>query len=276
MLEFFGVDISKEQSTGFDGEKFLTRTVNEPLKGELEACERESKIIKSKATPSVLSTVLVYLFPIIAVIGLYIVGINIDDNGLYTAYRNYNWLFFVTGASIIVWLILFIMRAAKRRTALYGERKRLNDELTEKLIKKLREELSIPDTALNIDIMSYEYRPIEKQNALTDMIAATNCFIHMGNEFLSIFDFGGRYDIPLQYIKQLRPVRSEKTFINGWNKTEPPTSEQYKKYKVVLERDGAVTISGYVEMLVEEPDGTAYRVMFPNYEDELLRFLGLR
>ena len=135
-----------------------------------------------------------------------------------------------------------------------------------KFTKRAKYILGIPNDALEADVLGFEYS-IKKGKAVTTNayeFIPLEMYIYTDNEKLYFSDGVTVFAINLSEITKMTKI-SRKTMLEFWSKKESIHSKKYKKYKMVMNKHGAVAIKYYYSIKISNIDGE-YEILVPPYE----------
>ena len=153
------------------------------------------------------------------------------------------------------------------------------NDLNERFMKlraACRENLSVPDSAKEIDVFVNYYRI---KNGKRKWVAPSgknvyiNCLMcaYRDDDAICFCDDGAVWRIPVQKILRLETVNKRRAFV-GWNKQQPFNKGTYKPYKIRANDAGILSVKPCYALRIL--DGTEeLEILFPAYEYETLSAL---
>ena len=138
---------------------------------------------------------------------------------------------------------------------------------SEVIDKKCREELNIPDDALDVDYLWEVNEPETKK--LFDFYNQ-EMFTYIQDESLCIATLSEVYKIPLTEIKEVIKTDTKYKFFN-WNKANEPKNNKYNDCKVIVE-DAIYYKVKACQINIENSLGN-YFIVIPEYEYQVIKEL---
>ena len=139
----------------------------------------------------------------------------------------------------------------------------------EQTADEAQKQLSVPDNALQTDILAYSYRlkngkekPIP--TSFCNYILLNSLVFTEGNMFC-IYDYSSVYGIPMDEITAIRKHK-KRTTVSGWNKMATPDDPAFKAFRVQMNAYGMIFLPPCsVTVRHGEED---YEFLVPSYEAE--------
>ena len=267
MKPFLGIDLTTNRKNDlFNGAEFLAQTPSVALANMLEdSSEKAEKTIETAKLP--------FLFSIIQFVCgfaalMITAGILKADVSLAEGYHTAPWLYWIAGICAIVWLVLWLLSKQKAKTVLEAEESEQTFSHLEGTADAIYKELSVPDDAKDVDILSFFYKikngemkPVEKAFA-THINPEFKIFTDEENLYLANLE--GKYAFPLSSIVKIHTVNKHIRFV-GWNKEEKFNKGIYKQYKLTEDNYGSIHCKQY-HILEINHQGESYGIYFPCYE----------
>ena len=142
-----------------------------------------------------------------------------------------------------------------------------DEEAEEAEAKRVRAELSIPDDARDMDILSFFYRedengpfPIKPFDFMT-----LEMFAFADGECVHVADYNDVYSISKSSIKGIEKIEKETTLL-GWSKDESFDSPEYAEYGIKENDEGFIVIPYYYSVRIEDEE--EFELLIPPYEAE--------
>lgn len=269
MKPFLGVDITEDKNNErFNGEEFNIQKPSEAYRESFEkAAENQLELDKKAKLPLPLRIIQ----GVTGFAGLIILaGIFKSDLELTEAYNNAPVFFWICGASLAVWFVLYMLSKKKAKATYSSEEGNLTASRLDKAMETIFAELGVPETAVQTDILSFTYKLKEGEvEPKTPPLGTTpfnnliyRAYVHNG--CLCLTNLDGRNEIPLEEIKEIRTVK-KKIMLPEWNKETPYNKGEYKQYKLAADKGGFVHVKPY-HILVFEHNGEEWGIYFPCYE----------
>ena len=213
----------------------------------------------------------------VTVIGGLVKGVTTSEgrllDNLKEGFANAPYLFIIGPVFLLVFAVLAIYGKRMDKTAFESEEL---EELTEEgdaLLAEIKAELSIPDDALQLDVLCYPYKVKKNGDVRPYNDFATHTpfemFVYKADESLCIANCESVYKIPLSQITGIEK-RDEKIKLMCWNKEEEINSEKYEHYKMSIDNFGIVHAKGYYSIMISSDFGE-YFIDVPSYEIDAFR-----
>ena len=269
MKPFLGIDLTlNKKNEQFNGNEFLVQKPFSALSSALEAStDKAEKTIDTSKLPLPFR-IMQFVCGIAAL--LIAAGILKADVSLAEGYHNAPWLFWTGGICAVVWLILWLWSKQKSKSVLETDESAQTFSHLEGTASAIYKELSVPDDAKNMDILSFFYKI--KDGEIKVHEKGMQVFQYFNPEFkifadeenLYLVNLEGKYAFPLSSIVQIHTVKKH-IRIAGWNKDENLNKGIYKQYKLTADSYGCVHCKQY-HILEIDHQGESYGIYFPNYE----------
>lgn len=269
MKPFLGVDITEDKDNeSFNGEEFNIQKPSDAYRESFEkAAENQLELDKKAKLPLPLRIIQ----GVTGFAGLIILaGIFKSDLELTEAYNNAPVFFWICGASLAVWFVLYMLSKKKAKATYSSEEGNLTSSRLDKAMETIFAELGVPETAVQTDILSFTYKlkdgEIEPKAPPLGTTPFNNLIYraYIQNDCLCLTNLDGRNEIPLEEIKEIRTVK-KKIMLPEWNKETPYNKGEYKQYKLAADKGGLIHVKPY-HILVFEHNGTEWGIYFPCYE----------
>ena len=267
MKPFLGIDLTtNKKNEQINGTEFLVQTPSAALANTLEdSSEKAEKTIETAKLP-LLFRIIQFICGIASL--MITGGILKADVSLAEGYHNAPWLYWTAGICAVVWLVLWLLSKQKAKTVLEAEESEQAFSHLEGTANAIYKELSVPDDAKEIDILSFFYKikngemkPVEKAFA-THFNPEFKIFTDEENLYLANLE--GKYAFPLSSIIKVHTVNKHIRIV-GWNKKEKFNKGIYKQYKLTEDNYGSIHCKQY-HILEINHQGESYGIYFPCYE----------
>lgn len=269
MKPFLGVDITEDKNNErFNGEEFNILKPSDAYRESFEkAAENQLELDKKAKLPLPLRIIQ----GVTGFAGLILLaGIFKSDLELTEAYNNAPVFFWICGASLAVWFVLYMFSKKKAKATYSSEEGNLTSSRLDTAMENIFAELGVPETAVQTDILSFAYKikddKIIPETPPLGMTPVNNLIYraYVQNGCLCLTNLDGRNEFPLEGIKEIRTVK-KKIILPDWNKEISHNKGEYKKYKLSTDKNGFVHVKPY-HILVFEHNGEEWGIYFPCYE----------
>ena len=267
MKPFLGIDLTTDKDNEqCNGTEFLVQATSAALANALDASsEKAEKTIEAAKLP-LLFRIIQFICGITAL--LIASGILKADASFAEGYRNAPWLYWTAGICAVIWLILWLLSKQKAKTVLETEESAQTLSHLESTARAIYQELSVPDDAIDIDVLFFFYKikngeikPVE-QAFVTYFNPEFKIFTDEENLYLANLE--GKYAFPLSSIVKIHTVKKH-IRIAGWNKEVKFNKGIYKQYKLTTDNYGCIHCKQY-HILEIHHQGESYGIYFPCYE----------
>ena len=273
MKPFLGIDLTtNKKNEQMNGLEFLVRTPSAALSSTLEhSSEKAEKTIEKAKLPLPLRIgQSVSGFAALIIAG----GILRADVSLAQGYRNAPGLYWIAGICAILWLILWLISKQKAKAVLETDESAQTFSHLEGTASAIYKELSVPNDAKEIDILSFFYKI--KDGEIKVHEKGMQVFQYLNPEFkifsdeenLYLANLEGKYAFPLSSIKKLHTVKKH-IRIAGWNKEEKYNKGIYKQYKLTTDNYGCIHCKQYYILEIDH-QGESCGIYIPCYELPIL------
>ncbi|MDE5763850.1 MAG: hypothetical protein K2I00_02665 [Ruminococcus sp.] len=273
MKNLFGVNVSdSENSSGFDGEIFITDTLPQYIEKKLDDSFEQREQFEKKASLPVLLSVIKTISFFCAV--CITIGILKSDVSFSEGYRNAPALFW---AAPICWIIFFTLKIfgyfRVKKTA-ESEDFVSHMESTVNAFHEAGEYLKIPENSPEIDVLMFQYTEkdgkIKHKNSSVCSHFNQSVSVYVKNDSLCMSDVRIVMKIPLSSLKNARIQKKKASFPN-WNKELPFNSPEYKKYKITSNNQD-IYYSQYYSVSIQDIKGE-FEFFVPAYDIDTLKNL---
>lgn len=193
-----------------------------------------------------------------------------EGTSLSKGYHNAPYLFYIFGACLIIFLILFVMaRYLDRKGGKDPELQLIAQEI-ENTVSESFESLGVPAEAAEISVIVYLFKVKKgKRKPFSPFVSfnAHEMKIYSDGEKLYLADIDCVTAIPFSDVKQISENKKRIQF-NEWTKNESFRSKKYKPYKIRAFQYG-FSVKTY--SLRINSGGTEAEIIIPNYDLEILK-----
>lgn len=185
-------------------------------------------------------------------------------------YRNAPYLFWVAGICAAIWLVLWTWSKQKAKTVLETDESIQTFSDLDKVACTIFDELSVPDDAKSVDILSFFYKTKDGNIKMqTKGMQTALCFnpefkVFADTQNLYLANLDGKYAFPLYSIIAFHTIKKRISMI-GWNKEEPFNKGFYKQYKLTANNYGNIFCK-YYHILEVNHQGETFGIYIPCYE----------
>lgn len=269
MKPFLGIDLTlNKKNDQFSGNEFLVQKPSSALSNSLEVSTDKAEETIDKSKLPLPFRIVQFVCGIAAL--LIATGILKADVSLAEGYHNAPWLYWSAGICIGVWLVLWLWSKQKAKTVLETEESEQTFSHLEGTASAIYKELSVPDDAKDIDILSFFYKV--KDGEIKVQEKGMQVFQYFNPEFkifadeenLYFANLEGKYAFPLSSIVKIHTVKKH-IRIAGWNKDEKYNKGIYKQYKLTTDNYGCIHCKQYYILEIAY-HGDSYGIYIPCYE----------
>lgn len=269
MKEFFGIDVTQSATNEvFNCQPFLKQQVPPAQAAALDAAAKDLETQGKKAELPVVFRILylVVLFGVVSVVGGLVRGIG--NVGIYKAYENAPWIFYLAGGLIVALVVMLLWKRSRSQKAVSGDDFRDATRRHAAEVAACYGALGVPQNAPTVDVMGCKYRI---KNGKTKLVTS-GYFQYINPEmrlftadgFLCLADCQNLYAIPFTEIRALRKINKSVSLMS-WNKEDHFDFGRYAQYKITAGSYGNITIKPYYALEISH-DGQEYVLHFPCYE----------
>jgi hypothetical protein len=281
MKPFLGIDLTPNQKNEqMNGEEFVVAKPNLSLTRSLESTsENVDETIEKSKLPLPIRIGHWTCGTVGALVAIGIIKALGGEDGvtLSQAYQNASWLFWLSGACLVVWALLKLVSMRKEKNVLETEESSQAFNNLDKTCEAILADLKVPQDSREIDILSFFYK-VKNDNIKVcekglQIAPYINPIFHIftDSENLYLANLEGKYAIPLSQIKAIKSIK--KTIrITEWNKDEAFNKGIYKQYKLSEDDFGCIICKGY-HILEFEHENELWGIYFPCYELPLIEEL---
>ncbi len=274
MYNLFSVCRTRAGEMRSDDDEFVVARQDAAGMARVRALKEQGAALRKKIMP-VRLTALIIIFMVAGMVSVTAYFEIASETGFAEAWRNVRWLIAagVPLLALTALLLFFFVRRVRRIMASPAVREYL--ERAERETIALKEALGVPADASALDVIAYVYREGRQKKP----ISATGRFLTRSHTLLeyNVFVRGDRLcfadaervvGVPLSMLVATYP-RRKRVIVDDWNKSEPATSKQYKKFASSAS-DGSTVIRSYLALHLAGSRGE-YEIWIPAYEAETLQ-----
>ncbi|MBP3691856.1 MAG: hypothetical protein J6I80_01280 [Clostridia bacterium] len=276
MIPVFGIDVTEnKENDQWNAQVFLAAKPSDELKQSLD---KESDIafdtVFKKVELPLVFRILQWIF---GLAGLCITmacarTVLEDDISIKQIYAQLPWLFWLAGASIVIWAVITFFAKRKEKAVMESDEREQNISRIDSLSTSIYAELGVSEETDEVDVLSFEYKikdgeikPYKK--ALEDMVYTNYCFnIFADDENVYLASLDGKFKFARTSLKTIHKINKKIMFF-PWNKDEDYNKGEYKKYKMHEGEMLNIYAKGYY-VLEFERNGESWGIYFPEYELE--------
>lgn len=270
MKPFLGVNVTNDpQNETLNGEEFIVAKAPAALSQELDKNTDEviALILKpALPLPAEIAQWVSGLIGIVGVIFVTLLTVAEESFQLSSAYKAMPWIFWLIGASLIVFGVLTYIghKREKARTHRTSEHRHV-------IAADIRREFGVPVDAVEVEVLSFHYKnygdklllqkPSEPDEADYDNFVF-DAFVRDGDLYLA--DLEDCYKIPLSAFRAIRRV-DETIIVSDWFKDGDHDKGDYKLYGLTLDKEFRLIMPFYYILELEYGQET-WGLWFPCYE----------
>ncbi len=274
MKPFLGFDLTEnKKNEQYNGEELLKVKTTEAQKTAFENAVDDNLELVDKAK---LPLIFRIAEAVCGIGGLLLAGGIVrawgdsDDMTFARMYENVPWIFWVSGALFVIYLILKLIGNKKAKAVLESDEGNLKKSRLDSAVNRIYAELGVPDSTAETDILSFGYKIKNGEIAAKTRGFETTPYNNLiyrvfsdGNS-LCLVNMDGRVEIPLSDIKGIKTVKKHIT-LSDWNKDTPFNKGEYKQYKLTTDNYDRVHCKKY-HILEFTYGGEEWGIYFPCYE----------
>ncbi|MBQ8400071.1 MAG: hypothetical protein IJX08_08960, partial [Clostridia bacterium] len=269
MKPVFCIDVTENKDNEtINGGEFVIKTVSKERSEKMEDALERAMDTEEKAKLPLPCQIIEW---ICGSAGLLIASVSIGaclEIGFTTAYQNAPYFFYIAGACLIVWLILFLLSKKREKEVLDDTTVRNTEQELDANSKAIYDELGVPSDAPNCDILTFTYKIKNgeikvKNNGVVDYLNI-DTRVYLQDGCLCISDLEEVHAFPLAELTGIQTV-NKRISVPLWNKEEAHNKGEYKKYKMTQNDAGFVCFKPY-HILTLMHEGEEHGIYFPCYE----------
>ncbi len=275
MKKLFGFDVTESaENAVIDGQVFCTKHIAPEHEAELEELNRKNDDFEKESVLPLPLRILSTIFT-----GLFVIAVTVDvrllfdilagDLTISQAYHNAPFIFYAEAVVIVLFAILTAAKIKQSKKVFQSTDYADHTGSLNLAIDESFRQLGIPENASVIDVLMSKYRI---KNGKEKQIAFFNYnfinvpkYVYIENACICFADAYEVLEIPLSSVKSIKKVKKRAMFPN-WNKNDPPSSKNYKKYKIAMNNQN-VYYAHYYSVLIEDIRGD-FELFIPNYDIE--------
>lgn len=205
-----------------------------------------------------------------AVIFLGTVNAVIDGASFSQAYKNAPYLFYICGASLLIFLLLWGISRYLIRKGEKDPQLQIVAQQVENTVSESFESLGVPAEAAEISVIVYLFKIKKgKRKPFSPFVSfnAHEMKIYSDGEKLYLADIDSVTAIPFTDIKEIAENK-KRSQITEWTKDESFRSKKYKPYKI---RSNGYCYFVKTYSLKLNSDGEESEIIIPNYDLQVLQ-----
>lgn len=277
MKPFYGIDNTHDaENEKENGEEFLIQKPDEYLYAEYDRVVNSvfTDIKKSLKLPLFLKVVQFISLTVGACIFSMLFEYFVSDENAKFETSDILLIFIMIICVVIFVVLNFIIKALNKREDA-SEEQHLQSKKVQGAYQQLLNNLGVPQDALNIDILSFNYKnekdmiKIDKCGMSVPMFYNMEFHIFKDNKNFYLAIDSGKYAFKLSSIKTIHKTE-HKNALFLWNKNVSYNKGKYKQYKMKEDKMGNIRCKAYYILEIEE-NGELYGIYFPEYELETVK-----
>lgn len=273
MKPFLAIDLTNSRKNSeLNGNEFLVQETTQAMVQALNTSVDDAEETMEKAKLPLAIRIFHWLCGTLAWFGT-IVILSIfasEETNISEAYEYVPWVFWLTGACIIIWAILKLLSIKKEKSVIESAESSNTISKVDKACDSIFADLGVPDDARDVDILFFYYKEKNgKIKACEKGLQFVPYFnpvfkIYADEENLYLACMDGKYAFPLSSLKAIHTI-NQKIGIPAWNKEQAPNKEPYKQYKMTMANNGCIYFKPYYILEIEFV-GESFGIYFPCYE----------
>ena len=274
MKPIFCIDVtSDKKNEALNGAEFITRTTS---KQKLEKYETSQESLEETVKKSEIPLWLQIVRSICGIFFLIVLGATAKA-GLNKAMKNAPFLIIIGAICGIVWLTLVIISKMKSKKVLKEENADQKTEDINKDIKSIHNELRVPESALDVDVLIFKYKVKDGKICPFASGFQTTAYINLDvkayveEDKFCIADLENVYSFDKSELMGITTVE-KRISVPVWNKKEDPRKGIYKPYKLTVNNLGDVFFKPY-HILNISHNSQSFGIYFPCYDLEAFETL---
>ena len=273
MTNLFGVDVTKrpdgeapDGSEEIAGKAFILREISPETSQKLEKALEKQNQFEKDAAPRWMRRVFNLL---LMTAGVLTIGIlkSLRNVTLAEGYRNAPILFSCAATAWVLTAFFAVFRRKRMRNTIESDELADHVEQVTALLEQVRQELKIPEDCPQADILMDRFVMKDGQAKHKDFglfgYLNLGMYIFREDDLLCLASNYEVVGVPLSSLTGIEPKKGKVSF-PSWNKEEPPKSEPYKEYKIVINGQGVYWTHCY-SIAIRDYRGE-FEVLIPNYE----------
>ncbi len=275
MKPFLGIDITNDKHNEQEnGKEFLVAEPSSALAQSLETSLEDGLggVLEKAKIPLALRIIQVVCGFVggVSLVGLLKAIGGEDGVSLAQGYQNAPWLYWGTGACLLVFAALTWVGKKKEKAVLESDESEMVFNNLNAVSDAIYRELQVPESRKSVDILSFRYKikndEMKVCESLTDLAPYENSEydMYVENDALCMVDLRGKYALPLSSLRRIQMVK-KRIAVSDWNKEEEPNKGVYKPFKLSADDNGCVHMKSY-GILEFEHNNELWGIYFPCYE----------
>lgn len=246
-------------------------------KADSGVCERQENVMlkvgefQKKYSLPLYFRIIMYICGIAAAI-IFLGTLNavIDGASFSQAYKNAPYLFYICGACLLIFLLLWGISRYLIRKGEKDPQLQIVAQQVENTVSESFESLGVPAEAAEISVIAYIFKIKKGKEKPASPFMKFNVHemkIYSDEEKIYLADIDCVTAIPFSDVKQISENKKRIQF-NEWTKNESFRSKKYKPYKIRAFQYG-FSVKTY--SLRINSGGTEAEIIIPNYDLEILK-----
>lgn len=274
MKPFLAIDLTNnKKNEEYNGQEFI---IQKPPEAAINAFERSQEEAEEAITESKLPLPIRVIQWICGALGAMLtVGIlkalgGEDGVSLTEAYANADWLFWLAGGCLLIWLILKVISNKKEKAVLESDESEQIFSHVDTSGDNIFAELAVPADAKEVDILSFFYKVKDNNIKVREQGLQPVPYINLvykvfiDSENLYLANLDGKFSFPLSSFQSIRTVNKNIGAFSR-NKDEKPNKGVYKQYKITVDKYDCIHFKPY-HILEFSHGSEIWGIYFPCYE----------
>ncbi|MBQ9736633.1 MAG: hypothetical protein IJV96_07605 [Clostridia bacterium] len=284
MKPIFGINVTKnKKNEEYNGKEFLVQALSAEVQAALDHTDESIETLEKNTSLPLVWRIVKWIAGVMALIllGGFFRGLADGDITLAQAYDNAPAVFWIFGAALVIFGVLFMTERGMQKDAETSGEVAKVAHVAETAANRMFDELGVPSGAVETDVFLFFYR--EKDGKIKTWTKGMQLFEYFSlvvkafadEENLYFARADGKFAFPLASCVGIRTV-NKRCMISEWNKEISFDEGEYKKYKLTMNQYGCVICRAY-HILELMHEGETYGIYFPSYELPVIEALtGLR
>lgn len=276
MKPFLGIDVTNDKKNEqMNLEEFLVFKPSEALSQSMEDYSEDAiDVVFEKTKLPLIARILQWIF---GLAGLCITmacarTVLEDDISIKQIYAQLPWLFWLAGASIVIWAVITFFAKRKEKAVMESDESERFFSGMDAIAKSIYDEMGLSGDEKSVDVLSFEYKLKDGEckpykSALEDMVYNNlEYYIFADDKNLYLADTDGKYAFALSSLRAIHKIK-KKIALLSWNKDVDYYKGEYKRFKMHEDDAYNVIVKNYC-ILELEHNGESWGIYFPEYELE--------
>ncbi len=236
MKPFLCIDISENRKNRNRNEAFVCQRISQVTKDNLDKISLEmATVFKKIRLPLPIKILQIIDGVVMVVLFRAALGLVMEDGRtLSELIGKASWFPFAFIGSIAVFIFLFLMERKQQIKLSKSEEFHTANNRAETMEKNIKSELSVPEGAKEIDILTFTYtlkKDSDQKKIKPIKVENYEYYIFVQDKNLYISNMETKYCVPLSCIDGITTVNSRMD-IPFWNKETQYNKGEYKQYKI--------------------------------------------